>query len=231
MQDPQRPPSAVNPLPAAVVALATVIIGVELIISLMEQPIFGGLSAGDTRINLLERYAFFGQRLDLMLSNGQFPVQWLITFVTYPFIHASLWSAVFVCVFILAMGKIVGEAFGSVAVLSLFFASSIFGALIYGLLLNEDFPLIGAWPGVYGLIGGFTFVLWVRQQALGESSARAFQLIALLLGLQLFFGLLFGGHNDWVADLAGFACGFGLSFLMVPGGWARLREALRNRRR
>ena len=49
-------------------------------------------------------------------------------------------------------------------------------------------------------------------------------LIALLL-----FGLLFGGRNDWLADLAGFASGFGLSFLVVPGGWSRLREVLRRR--
>ena len=43
------------------------------------------------------------------------------------------------------------------------------------------------------------------------------------------FGLLFGGGWDWVADLAGFATGFLLSFVVSPGGWARVREKIRQR--
>ena len=49
------------------------------------------------------------------------------------------------------------------------------------------------------------------------------------MGIQLVFGLLFGGSNAWVADLAGFAAGFGLSFFLAPGGWAKLREKLRHK--
>jgi len=46
------------------------------------------------------------------------------------------------------------------------------------------------------------------------------------MGAQLVFGLLFGLQNDWVADLAGFACGFGLSFFVSPGGWMRMRKGV-----
>ena len=49
------------------------------------------------------------------------------------------------------------------------------------------------------------------------------------MGIQLVFGLLFGGGQDWVADLAGFVAGFGLSFLVSPGGRARVVDRLRQR--
>ena len=44
----------------------------------------------------------------------------------------------------------------------------------------------------------------------------------------LIFGLLFGGQNDWVADVAGFLVGFGLSFVLSPGGWSRVRNQIRH---
>jgi membrane associated rhomboid family serine protease len=45
----------------------------------------------------------------------------------------------------------------------------------------------------------------------------------------LVFGVLFGGSWDWVADVAGFAAGFLLSFLVSPGGFARLLDQIRQR--
>ena len=56
---------------------------------------------------------------------------------------------------------------------------------------------------------------------------RAFTLIGFLMGIQLIFALFFDVSKDWVADLAGFATGFMLSFLLVPGGWAKILAKLR----
>ena len=90
-------------------------------------------------------------------------------------------------------------------------------------------PLIGAYPPVYGLIGAFTFLLWVGLAAQGANKLRAFSMIGFLLGVQLLFGVLFGGGWEWLADIAGFAAGFGLSFVVSPGGWARVVAGLRQR--
>lgn len=229
MSDPQRPPAAVNPLPAAVVALAAVIFGLACLFGLADRGILGGPGGLGVRIDAIERFAFFGAGLDWMIETGSLRGDLLVRFLTYPLLSLSFTQALFVCVFILAMGKMVGEAFGNLAVLILFFGASLGGALLYGLLLNDPYPLVGGFPGVYGLIGGWTFLMWVRQRALGESQARAFQLIGLLLAIQLLFGVLFGGPKDWVADLGGFFTGYGLSFLLVPGGWARLRALLQKR--
>ena len=50
----------------------------------------------------------------------------------------------------------------------------------------------------------------------------------MLLAIQLVFGLIFGGSGDWIADAFGFGFGFVSSFVLAPGGWARLREKLRH---
>jgi rhomboid protease GluP len=52
-------------------------------------------------------------------------------------------------------------------------------------------------------------------------------LIGALMGIQLLFGVLFGGSYDWLADAAGFAAGFCLSFFVGPGGWRKMQELLR----
>ncbi|MCA8882744.1 MAG: rhomboid family intramembrane serine protease [Rhodobacteraceae bacterium] len=223
------PSKPVNPLPVAVLALAVVIFGIEVLFTLAESGVLGGPGGIGLRTRAVENYAFFGQALDWMLVNRQAPPDLMIRFVTYPLLHLSFTHALFVCVFVLAMGKMVGEALGNFAVLAIFFAAGIGGALVYGLALDDTLPLVGGYPGVYGLIGGYTFLMWVQARFLKQSQLTAFRLIGLLLGIQLLFGLLFGGQKDWVADVAGFITGFGLSFLLVPGGWARLREVLRRR--
>lgn len=221
--------SPINPLPTVVWALVLPVIAVEALFSLGARGIIGGPGAVGWRLAAFQDYAFSGQVFDWMLSNGRFPPEHLLRFVTYPFIHASFTHALFVVVFILALGKMVGEVFRAWAVLVVFFGSAIVGAAVYGGLLNDPLPLIGGYPAVYGLIGAFTFLMWVRLGVQGGNQYRAFTLIGFLLGIQLLFGLLFGASNDWLADLAGFATGFVLSFVVSPGGWGHLRARLRHR--
>ncbi|MBK1636214.1 rhomboid family intramembrane serine protease [Rhodovulum adriaticum] len=221
--------SPINPLPPVVWALVLPVLAVETLFSLGERGIVGGPAAVGWRLAAFQDYAFSGQVFDWMLANGRFPPEHLLRFVTYPFVHASFTHALFVIVFILALGKMVGEVFRAWAVLVVFFGSAFGGAVAYGLLLNDPVPLLGGYPAVYGLIGAFTFLLWMRLGVQGDNQYHAFTLIGILLGIQLLFGLLFGGGNDWVADLAGFATGFALSFVVSPGGWSRLRTRLRHR--
>ena len=90
-------------------------------------------------------------------------------------------------------------------------------------------PLVGGFPSVYGLIGAYTFLLWVRFGAMGENQYQAFTLIGFLLGIQLVFGVFFGSTSDWVAELAGFAFGFVLTPALVPGAFRRFLDRVRQR--
>lgn len=223
---PQTP--AVNPLPPVVVALFLILMGIELAFQAGERGLAGGPTAIGWRLGALQSYAFSGDIFDWMWETGRWPAEHMIRFVSYPFVHASFTQALFAGVILLAMGKMVGETFGTAAMLVIFFAAGIGGALVYAVVLNSALPLFGAFPPIYGLIGGFTFMLWKSLSRVGENQARAFTLIGFLMGIQLIFGLFFGLDDTWVADLSGFAIGFGLSFIVSPGGWQRIRGKLRH---
>ena len=220
-------PAPVNPLPPVVVALFLLIVAVEVAFSLGARGLAGGPGAVGWRAAAIETYGFNAAILDWMRVTGRWPLEHLQRFVTYPFVHASFTHALFAAIMLLALGKMVGEVFGAVATLAVFAVSSVVGAAVFGLLLGGSQWLLGAFPGVYGLIGAFTWLLWMRLGQMGAQQIRAFTLIGVLLGIQLIFGLLFGPYNDWIADLAGFGTGFLMSFVVSPGGWARLRARMR----
>lgn len=224
---------AVNPLPAAVVLLLLPMLAAEIVFQVGNAGLAGGPAAVGWRVAAIERFAYSGEILAWMWETGRWPWEHLIRFVSYPFVHGSFTQALIAGVMFVAIGKMVAEVFGGAAMVVIFFVSSITGALVFGLLGGAPSYLIGAFPPVYGMIGAFTWILWRRLSLVGEDQARAFTLIGFLMGAQLLFSLFFslfgesGGQHEWLADLAAFATGFLLSFLLAPGGWARLLGRLR----
>jgi membrane associated rhomboid family serine protease len=221
--------SPFNALPPVVVALALPILAVELLLGAGARGFVGGPEAVGWRLDALRDYAFFGPVLHAMIETNRWPLSEVSRFVTYPFVHFNFTHMLMVMVFLLALGKMVGEVFSAVAVVVIFFASAVAGALAFTFLTSDPTPLAGGYPAVYGLIGAFTFILWVRLGAQGAPQVRAFYLIGFLLFVQLVFGLLFGGGKQWVAEVAGFCTGFVLSFVVSPGGWARAVARMRAR--
>jgi len=218
-----------NALPPAVAALALAIFAIEVLFNLGARGIIGGQDAIGWRVEAVQDFAFSAPVLAWMFETGNWSFEHLQRFVTYPFIHLGFTHAAFVIVFLLALGKMVGEVFGNLAVLILFFACGIFGALIYAGVVGDDRPLVGGFPSAYGLIGAYTFLLWVRYKAAGENEWQAFTLIGFLMGIQLFFGIFFQVGWDWVAEIAGFVFGFVLTPALVPGAFRRMLNRLRQR--
>jgi membrane associated rhomboid family serine protease len=227
MQDHNAPP--LNPLPPIVWLLALPIIAMEVVVSLGTSGLVGGAQAVGWRLQAMEMFVFSPDLMRRMIEINQFPPEQMMRLVTYPLVHGNFTHALFVLVLLLALGKMVGEVFRWWAVVVVFFSAAIAGALAYTAIPNVHAPLFGGYPAVYGLIGAFTFLLWVNLAAVGANKYRAFSMIGFLLGIQLLFGVLFGGGWDWVADLAGFVMGFFMSFVVSPGGWARVRQKLRQR--
>lgn len=220
--------SPMNPLPPVVWALVLPVVAMEAVLAAGGAGLAGGPGAVGWRLDAIQRFAFSGEILRWMWATGQWPAEHLIRFASYPFVHGTFTHALFVVVFLLALGKMVAEVFRAWAVLVVFFAAAFAGAMAHA-ALGVPQPLIGGYPAVYGLIGAFTFILWARLGAVNANRARAFTLIGFLLGIQLIFALIFGNTWDWVADIAGFVAGFALSFVVSPGGWSALRDRIRHR--
>ena len=225
---PGQPP-LMNPLPPVVVALALAIFAVEIVFQAGARGILGGAGAVGWRIEAMEEFGVWSAILRFIAERGEWVSPQMRRFVTYPFVHFSFTHAVFVIVFLLAMGKLVGEVLGTWAVLATFFVSAIVGGLVYSGLTDDGRPLIGGFPAVYGLIGTYTFILWVSLGHAGRNQLQAFSLIGVLLAIQLVFGLLFEVGNDWVAEVAGFLTGFVIAPLVAKGGLRRLLSRLRQR--
>lgn len=221
--------SPMNPVPLVVWIVVLPLVAMELVLSASGAGLVGGPMGIGWRQDALQRFALAPQALGQMVESGRWNADYAMRLVTYPFVHAALTHALFAGVFILALGKFVAEVFRPWAFLVIFFSAAIVGGLAYSVVPGIHLALYGGYPAAYGLIGAFTFILWARLGALQANRARAFTMIGALLGIQLLFGLLFGGNFDWIADVAGFATGFLLSFVVAPGGPAHLLSKLRQR--
>ncbi len=218
----------VNPLPPVVWVLAAPIIVTEILFGLGQAGLAGADAIG-WRLDMLGKLGFDPVDFRHMLATQGWSAREAFTLVSYAFVHLSLMHAAMVVVFILALGKFVGEVFASWAVAVVFLGSVVIGALVYASLPFTQMTLVGGYPGAYGLIGAFTWILWVRLGRGNPARSRAFSLIGMLAGIQIVFAALFGTRPDWIADFAGFGAGFVLSFLVAPGGWAATLDRLRRR--
>jgi len=228
--NPPQSQTPINPLPVIVWVLALPLIAFEVVFALGSSGLVGGPMAIGWRLEAIQWFAFSPELLRYMAQTGDWTFGGVARTLTYPLVHGTFSHALFVIVILLALGKMVGEIFRWWAVLVIVLGAAIVGALVYTLALPwNTAPLIGGYPPVYGLIGAFSFILWVRLSGRGGNQLQAFSLIGFLMGFQLLFGVLFGGTWEWVAELAGFATGFLLSFLVSPGGFARVRARLRQR--
>lgn len=226
--------SPINPLPITVWILVLPIIISEIVFGLGQAGVIGGAQGVGLRLTAMQHAAFAPEMVQRMWQVGVVDWSQLYRLLSFSFIHVNFTHAAFVVVFTLALGNMVAREFKPRSVLALFFGSAIGGALIYTVIMTliraPLEPLIGGYPAVYGLVGAFTFLLWTRLAAANANRMRAFTLIGMLLLFQLVFGLVFGGAGyGWIAEIAGFFCGFGLSFLLVDGGIKRAVYHIRQR--
>lgn len=227
--DHQPPQSPFNAIPPVIIALTLLILGIEVVFQLANAGIIGGPRGVGWRLAAVEEFGFSSAVLDRVLINGDYSFDMLKRFVTYAFINVQLTQVAFCAGLTLALGKFAGGFYGGTKVLIIYLVTAIFGALVFGFLTEGRTPLLGGFTPVYGLIGAYTYALWLRLGEAGEKQVYAFRLIGILLALQLLFGLIFGSGNQWISELAGFAAGFATSVILAPGGWALLLERLRSR--
>lgn len=221
--------SPLNSLPPAVWLLLALVLGVEGVLSAAQFGLIGGTHGIGWRIQAIERFAFSSAIQDWMWQNRVFPARHLLRYVSFNFVHASTLQALFAAVLLAALGKAVGERFGSVRFLLLALLAPSLSAVIFGLLTATQQLgwLFGALTMDFALVGAFTWLRWHEAET-AEQRRRAFGLIALLLVARLALASLVNTGLDWIAEIAAFALGFALSATVLgPGSWTRLRARLR----
>ena len=224
-----KPESPINTIPPIIIVLALAIVGIEGVFLLAQVGLIGGPEGADWRRMAATEYGFYPLHLDRIMTLHDYSIGIVKRFVTYPFVNASLTQTAFCAALTLALGKFPAEFYGGAQIFVLYIITAIVGAIAFGVVAPNNYPLIGGFPPVYGLIGAYTYALWLNLRAMGENQLKAFRLIAVLLGLQLIFGLIFNTGYGWVAELSAFVVGFGLSLLLAPGGWTAFLRRMRTR--
>ena len=214
--------SDLDPLSRELVALTAIIFSLELIFTAGQSGWLNVANASGWRNNAITDYGFFPPIIFGQFSAGNYLSTEPVRLVTFPLIHYSFSHALFSVVFILAIGKFIGQFCPGSRVVAIFFLSSIGGAFFFGLVLNTDFPLVGGSPGFFGLIGSFLYLLFRNFVSTGRIRRTLITMPLFLIGSQIFIRLLFGGPPLWIADLGGMLTGFALAYFLVPGGFIRV---------
>ncbi len=215
-------PSLFNPLPPLIVVAALALVAVEAVFVLAQLGFVGGPGAIGWRMQASMDWGFSAPLLDRMIARREFPPGDLARFLSYGLIHASLVHTLFAVVLLLALGKAVSASLSGAAMAATMLAGLVAGALGYWAVLEGRHLLVGAYPAIYALLGAFTWSLW--RKASGRGRILAFRLVGVLIALQVAFRLVEDTGDIWVAEAAAFAAGFGLAFVVAPGGGRRLRR-------
>lgn len=215
MHNPDADAPFFNDVPPVVVALAILLAAIELVFQAGSAGLIGGPGAVNWRLGMAERFGFFNSAAQWMWQTGQFPFEHMQRFVTHVFFHRSGTSTLFSVVFLLALGKFVGERVATWVLLTVFFGSTMLTALFQAILFGPQMLLLGAGAATYGLIGALTWLLFAQARAVGADPRQAFSLAGALALIHLVFYLIFGG-NTWFESLGGFVFGFGLTALLCP---------------
>ena len=222
-------PSVINPMPTAILAIFSGIVLFEAFIFFGFGDPLGNSGAASKRMLLIQKYGVSPNLANWMLETGNFSTDYVLRFITYPFVNLSSLSVVFAAVLLLALGKMVGEVFSALSVILIWFLSTTLAAFFYSISATNGQILVGSYPGVYGFVGAYTFVSWITLRlAKNRSQSQAFSLIVALMSVQLLFSVLFGTGQLWIADFAGFFVGFIISFFISPGGIKGVLSILRS---
>lgn len=127
VQDAGRKVSPLNPVPWVVWALVLPIVALEVVLSAGEAGLVGGPNAIGWRSAAVQEMAYSPVFMRAMVEAHQYPLNGMWRLVSYPFVHLSVNHLLFVAVFLLALGKFVGEAFRWWAVLAIFVLSGAVG--------------------------------------------------------------------------------------------------------
>ncbi|MXU64480.1 rhomboid family intramembrane serine protease [Oceanomicrobium pacificus] len=220
--DAQRQPIFL-PVPWPVWLLVGLILVPEIILSGAGFGLWGGAEGIGWRSEALVRFAFFDAHFEHVRQTGRDMAGLVTRTLSYSFVHFAPLHAGLAAAIALALGTAVARRFAPLPFLMLLILSAAAGAMAFGLATQARVPLAGAYPMIYGLIGAYSWTLFLAAGTDRRKQVAAFRLIGVLVVLQFIYRAILGGGPDWVADLAAFGAGFLLSFGLADDGPDRLR--------
>ena len=218
-------------MPLVVLIVISVVGAVELFFQGAENGIIRGVDSVGLRVTWAQLLGFRAAVFEGMLLSNNYPPEHIMRIVTFNFVQRDLLSAIIGLAIFAALGKHVAERFGQMCFLAVFLISPIVGVALYVLLTGSTGLIIGLFPAVFAMIGGYTVSQIETRRELGETILPAFSLIAFFMSIQLIFYFVFGASTEWIAEFFAFVAGFILTYLIGARSQARRKEMLNSLRR
>ncbi len=210
MIDPGLSHRPVHPLLWGIVG---VMVAAELLFSAVEAGLLGPALG---RMQAFTLFAFWDSLFEAARSGQAFHAQVVWTPVTHAFLHAGWLHLAMNAAAFLGLGHMISSHAGIGALLRLFVASAVAGALLYGLISDFWGPMVGASGVVFGCLGLITS--W-QEQALRRRGLDRSPIWARIVGLVAINALLdlaMGGLLAWEAHLGGFLAGWVMAYSLRP---------------
>ncbi|MCL5776613.1 rhomboid family intramembrane serine protease [Limibaculum sp. FT325] len=174
------------------------------------------------RVWIYTMFAFFDVQFELARAGIAVEPQLIWSFVTYAFLHGgwlhlALNGAVF-----LALGHGISRSIGIGRTVGLFLITAAAGALVFALIAETRWPLVGASGAVFGFLGTATAWRLRALRAVGLSTAPVWRLVAGLVAINAVMAFGFtglGGALAWEAHLGGFVAGWLMARVWPPRPW------------
>lgn len=167
--------------------------------------IFLELSGGSQNVVVLLR---FGAKYGPAIADGEY---WRL--LTAVFIHIGLFHLVANSIGLLVFGGMVEKAYGIRSFLVIYLVAGIFG----NLASYAAGPTVsaGASGAVFGIVGAFGTYLLANRAVLGELARRSLWGVAVIITINIVFGLSVGGVDNW-AHLGGLLSGALIGWFLTP---------------
>ena len=151
----------------------------------------------------------FGAMFGPLIADGQY---WRL--FTAIFLHIGIFHMALNSLALFIFGQLVEAIFGSWRFAALYIVAGLGGSAT-SYLFNSIALAAGASGAIFGVLGALTAYFYVQRNVMGEMARRNLMSLLVLAGINLVFGLLFPGVDNW-AHLGGFVFGAALGLRLAP---------------
>ncbi len=138
---------------------------------------------------------------------ANFPGQAVVMFFTYGFLHGGLLHFVVNMITLISLGSAVHERGGIGRYATIYVASILGGAVVFGLLAPSLRPMVGASGALFGLVGALTAWDAIERRALRLTMRPVVRIIVVLVILNAVLWWAMDGLLAWQTHLGGFLAG------------------------
>ena len=203
-----------RPMPVAIKYLAGFLVAVELLLQASDMGFLPseGLRGIAYNLGAIWPGVFSG------LWAEQYDGQKYIMLLSHAFLHGDIFHMAMNTVVLVSISKRLGVVLSQTQLLLVFAGSAIAGGLMFLLLNNELYPVVGASGSVFGFLAVWKYLEYKARRRMGLSLGPIWQFLGALVIMNVLLWLMLSGFLAWEAHLGGFIAGWLLAMVFTRRG-------------